>query len=364
MDGFMATSIFLGLIALVRLLIAIALLQMAVRQNLPNLRWLAFGFLATVIGIPFAAQPYIPFVDKTISYFAYLSFAIFIHKTFYQGRRSPFAVFWTIFTLLYVAILWTTNSFLSELTGTSFPANLFIARPPAVGEPGGVGMVASEIIDAVIYGCLQLAIWLWHALAAFKAYKPVSDDTKVEDWVKGRYRLMIAYSVLQSLVGVVMIVRPFVSGAALDYVIYGSALLVMSTTIMQYLVWAMPGGFREWLNRKNSGGRVQDEPITQQQIFMLNEIAESMCYNSGLTLMRSGFVLRRALGEMIGSEDGEKIEAYAGKMSFEQWMALLSDQKLSKQIAALSSSEVSEMALERARYALVKKQSVITMQAR
>lgn len=236
---------FLALVGAIRLIIALVLLQIAAKKNMPNLRWLAWGFITTVLAIPFTAQPYVPFIDKAIAYVTYLCFAVFVHQTFYRGRRSPFVPFWAASTLLFVALFWTTGSFMYETTGVAFPQNLFLARPPYPGADGGVPMGTMELIDSFLYGSMQLAIWLWQAVAAFQAYRTIAQDKYVDDWIKSRYQLMVTYSCLQSLVGLAMMSRFLVSDAVTEVV----ALLVIVTTVMQYLVWAMPGWYNKWLNR-------------------------------------------------------------------------------------------------------------------
>ncbi len=241
----MVITIFFGLVGIIRLIIAIVLLQVGAKKNMPNLKWLAVGFVTTLIAIPFTASPYVPFIDKAIAYLTYLCFAIFIHQTFYRGRRSPIVPLWAVFSLLFIVLFWTTNSFLTQATGVPFPQNVFLTRPPYPGNPGGIPESNMELMDSFIYGSLQLAIWIWQAIAAFQAFRAITGDRYVDDWIKSRYKLMVVYSCLQSLVGVAMMTRSLIS----DVVTILIALLVIVTTIMQYFVWAMPGWYSKWLNR-------------------------------------------------------------------------------------------------------------------
>ncbi len=354
----MITYVFLGLVGLVRLVTALALLRLAAQKNLPNLRWLAWGFLGTVIALPFGADPYVPYVDKAIAYIVYLCFAMFIVSTFYQNKRSPFIPFWTVFTLLYIVMFWLTSQFVTETTGIGFPQNIFAARPPYANEPGSVPMTLSETIDSIIYGCLQIAIWLWHAIAGFQASKLISADSHVENWVKARYRLIVIYSCLQSLVGVVMMGRPFLPDIALIFTL----LLVISTTTMQFLVWVMPESFRLWLNREQRARPAEDE---QRPLSILDVFGAAMTANTGLRSMVCLYAIRATVARRIRSEDSAVIQKYLDEMTYYEWEATLQHSELRRILINGGADNASaDKAIENACLALVEKQSLLTFAAR
>jgi len=348
----MEVYIFLGIVGLVRLVTGVVLLRLAAQKNLPNLRWLAFGFLATVIDIPFTVQPYVPYVDKAISYIAYLCFALFIARTFYQNKRSPLVPFWAVFTLLYVVMYVMTYRFMNEVTGVGFPQHIFLARPESQT------MGAAETVDAVIYGILQIAIWLWHALAGFQALQPVANDTNVENWVKSRYKLIIAYSVLQSLIGVSLMLRPFVASGVLLL----SILLVIVTTTMQYLVWVMPEPFRLWLNRGQ--GAHPDPEEEQRPLSVLDVFSGAIMDTTGLKSIACLYAIRATVGQRIGSEDSTTIRNHIDTMSFNEWETVLRHSELRRILVNSGADRDSaDKAIENVHKALVEKQSLLTFSA-
>lgn len=346
----MATSVFFGLVGLVRLITAIALLRLAAQKNLPNLRWLAFAFLTNVIDLPFTAAPYVPFVDKAISYITYLCFAIFIARTFYRNKRSPLIPFWAVFSLLYIVMFWLTSQFMTELTGISFPQNILAARPDAALMSG------SETIDSIIYGSLQISIWLWHAIAGFQASRAISGDSHVENWVKGRYQLIVTYSCLQALVGVAMIGRPFLPSITLILTL----LLVISTTSMQFLVWVMPEWFRLWLNREQ---RIKSDD-EQQPLSVMDVFGAAMTDNTGLKSMACFYAIRATVAKRIGSEDSTTIRAHINSMSYREWDAILKHSELRRILINGGADQPSaDRAIKNAQEALVEKQSFLTVGA-
>lgn len=350
----METTIFLGIVGLFRLATGLVLLRLALQKQLPNLRWLAVGFIITVVDIPFTAQPYVPFVDKTLSYFAYLCYAVFIARTFYKDRPSPLVPFWTVFTLLYLVMYVLTVLFMTEATGLGFPQHLFEARPPYENAPMGV----FETIDSVIYGTLQIAIWLWHAIAGFQANRRIAGEAHVEDWIKGRYQMVIAYSILQSLIGVVMILRPFTS----SIIIIFSALLVVGTTSLQFLVWVMPEWFRKWLNRNQQARN--EEMIQAQALSILHIIGAVIADVAGVSKLIALVSLRKCIGSQLQTEDQRMIERRALEMGYDEWQALLGNPELYSVIASSSTKLNLPAIQEKARRALIEKQSLFTMQSR
>lgn len=348
----MVTYIFLGLVGLVRLVTALVLLRLASQRNLPNLRWLAWGFLTVVIALPFTADPYIPYIDKAIAYITYLCFAMFIARTFYQNKRSPLRPLWIVFTIAFIAMFWLTGQFMTESTGIAFPGHILLARPPYADVP----MTLSETIDSIIYGSLQITIWFWHAIAGFQAGKVISSDSKVENWVKSRYRLIVVYSCLQSLVGVAMMTRPFLPTLALIL----TFLLVISTTIMQFLVWVMPEWFRLWLNREQ---RVRSED-EQRPLSAVDVFGAAMTEDTNLNSIACFYAIRTTISKIIGASDSEAVRAYINMMSYSEWEAVFRHAELRRILTNSGADQATAtQAIENARQALVEKQSLFTFGA-
>jgi hypothetical protein len=221
-------------------------------------------------------------------------------------------------------------------------------------------MTMSETIDTVIYGFLQIAIWLWHAVAGFQTSKAISGDAHVEDWIKSRYTMIVTYSALQSLVGVVMIMRPFASSTIT--IIIASALLVVVTTVMQYFVWVMPAGFRQWLNR-NQGAR-EKEQIHEKASLILNILGTAMSDGTGLSKMLAIYSLRQIIGTKINTKNTEQIELHAASMPYIQWLAILKDPDLYILLKNSGPNIDARQILKKAENALIEKQSLFTMQAK
>lgn len=350
----MVTNIFLAIIGIFRLATGIALIRLAAQRKLSNLNWLAAGFLITVIDMPFTAQPYIPFVDKTFSYFAYLCYAIFIVRTFYRDKRSPFIPFWTVFTLLYLSMYGLTAAFMQRTTGVGFPEHIFMARPNYTTVP----VESYENIDSIIYGVLQISIWLWHAVAGWQARQAIAADYQVEDWVKGRYQLVIIYSVLQSLVGIFMILRVVVSEAMVIVL----SLLIVSTTMMQFLTWVMPEGLRRWLNRNQAANN--QELVHTRALSVLDIIGGSIADNTGIAKMITLFAIRKYIGDQLNTEDQHKIETRVLEMGYQDWQSLLNNPDFYA-FARHTNTKANLMEIqEKAKNVLIEKQALFTMQSR
>lgn len=349
----METYVLLGLVGLARLITGVVLLRLAAQKNLPNLRWLAFGFLVTVIDIPFVAQPYVPYIDKAISYIAYLCFAFFITRTFYQNKRSPFVPFWIVFTLLYAVMFVITNRFMTEVTGIGFPQHIFLAQP----DTSTMGLY--ETIDAVIYGVLQIAIWLWHAIAAFHASQQIVNDQNVEKWVKSRYKLIVAYSILQSLIGIALIIRSLTTS---PIILVFSALLVLATTTMQFLVWVMPEPFRLWLNREQQARPAQNEQTTPLSI--LDVLGAAMMNGTNLKNIACLYAIRTTVEKRSGIEDSAALREYIKTMPYNEWEAVFQHSEL-RRILTNSGADhaTAEHAIANAQKALIEKQSLLTFSA-
>jgi hypothetical protein len=162
-------------------------------------------------------------VARTITASAsYVFLAIFIYQTFYPGKRVTG----------WIAIGASAGLALAGMTFSVL----------ALGGSRSTLMIAYSFS-----GMLPLTFWAWHAWAAARAYGKIRKETLVEDWVKWRYKAMVAYSGLHFLGGIVgsMAAAPALMAFA---VTSGTALSLVSIAL-QYLVWVAPEGFRKYLNR-------------------------------------------------------------------------------------------------------------------
>lgn len=210
----------MSLLLFVRLVIAVQLTRVAHRQNLPNLYWLAAFFFITCIGdISFTFFSLIWMLGIAVG-LGEIALAMFIQQTFYRDRKSPFAIFMGI-------------SVVYALVDTIMPLVV----------PG-------------TFPYFSPFNWIWLAMAGYQGYKQIASEKIVDDWVKARYRMVIAYSVialaapLQSLLLMASFALPSLMAVA-----YSSAIITVvqlftiAGVVLEYLAWVMPGFFQRFLNR-------------------------------------------------------------------------------------------------------------------
>lgn len=228
----MLRDVIIFVVWIARIVIAVRLLQLASRTT-RNLYWLAGVFLVnavyyiSVIG-PFSASEYVAHLSYTIGLtIAQLLVVSFIHTTFYQDRKSPFPIFLVVNLVVGVA-----DTVLAVLSG---PAVSLISVMVAIN-------------------------WGWHASIAHKAYKQIAGEKSVEDWIKTRYKLMIVYCVLLSLTGLILI--GYLVPATMVAIQSLIGLFALVGVVLQFLVWVMPAGFRQFLNRNYQVPVQADQDIT------------------------------------------------------------------------------------------------------
>lgn len=211
------------IVVVARLIIAVQLTRVARRQKLPNLLWLAAFFYLTGIGDIFATLApvtniYQPFTILTGV--GEIVMVMFIQKTFYQDRKSPFPIFMGLALIV----------------------------------------LAADILYAVYLPYHSPFNWLWLLWAGYQAYRRIVADQAVDDWIKARYKLVIAYSGLSlvaplwTILFLIAMVVPTVAAflyAPTNVLIAQVGILAFVTAgiVLQYLAWVMPERYREWLNR-------------------------------------------------------------------------------------------------------------------
>ncbi len=220
------------ILVVARLIIAIQLTRVGRRQKLPNLLWLAGFFYITGTGdIFFTLSPVtnFPWPFFLAVGLGEIMLVMFIQKTFYQDRKSPYQ----IFLLIAVAIL------------------------------------AADLFYALFLPYYSPFNWLWLIWVAYPAYKKIAADPAIEDWVKARYKLIIAYSLaalaapLYTILTLIALLIPAMVGwlyAPTSTLVAQVAILVFVTIgiVLEYLTWVMPEGYRRFLNR-NYQPPVQDK---------------------------------------------------------------------------------------------------------
>jgi hypothetical protein len=226
------TLITTWILVVARLIIAIQLTRVALRQKLPNLLWLAAFFFITGTGDIFITLSPITnlFWPFNLSVgLGEIMLVMFIQKTFYQDRKSPFLIFMAIAVALLVA-------------------DMFFALYLPYYSPFN---------------------WIWLIWVGSQAYKKIAADRAVEDWVKARYKLVIAYSLAAlvapfwTILSLVALVVPAFAALLLapTAILVAQVVILIFTTIgiaLEYLAWVMPESYRRFLNR-NYQAPVQDK---------------------------------------------------------------------------------------------------------
>jgi hypothetical protein len=201
--------------------IAVLLTRTGLRNESRPVLWFAGLFYFNIVfslsgaGVPIP-QPLIVLFQGL----AQVCLVLFLHYTFYNNRRSPVAVFMGS-TILAVAV------------------GLFLA---VTKNSAVISVATTSFLPIMVIG---VANWTWNAVAAWNGLREVQRDRLVQDWVKSRYKLMIAYSLLfiipASLVSFVVVLPKIV--------VLLTFILALAVLVVQYLVWGMPEMFRKWLNQ-------------------------------------------------------------------------------------------------------------------
>jgi Ca2+/Na+ antiporter len=209
----------LVILILARLVIAVQLTRVAYRQTLPNLLWLAGFFFLTSVG-DIALMFNLFWLFGLCVGLGEIVMVMFIHQTFYRDRKSPYLIF------LVIAIVFAIADFKISLADTKLLA-------------------------------FNPCNWVWLMVIGWQSYKLIRADKSVEDWIKARYKLVIAYSFfalvtpLLTVMGIASHFFPFITtildSLALGFVVLGS---LITFVVLEYLAWVMPQGYRRFLNRR------------------------------------------------------------------------------------------------------------------
>jgi hypothetical protein len=233
--------------AVLGFVIGVRALQYARKNQQPNFRWLAMWFLCSAIVMPanlFACTIYPVVVLGTVV--ATVGIATFVKTTFYQGRRSLYGVILALSLGLLLLSLFFAVQY--QLERARIAPGDFGAQTQYYDTEGPEYLQALEFGQSVTWLLLSGygIAWLWHFRAGWEAYRVIRKDPQVEDWVKGRYKLMLWYSGLYLLPSLTITLRNLTGIQALTLVM---PFALITAVIMQFLAWIMPKGFQRWLNR-------------------------------------------------------------------------------------------------------------------
>jgi hypothetical protein len=326
--------ILLVVLTIARLWIGLQLFFTARRSHLINLYWLAGVFVLAVYSVftPLTGSPLgNPWIFSLGVIAGHFCLAMFIHTTFYQGRKSPV---WIILGLL-------TLAFFADIYILSIN-NFNLANVIA-----GVGLVN----------------WIWHLIVARSAYSAIANDPSVEKWVKARYKLMIVYVILITLSSIQVVLSNTSLAAFIPaFITPLSILLIIASIILQFLVWVMPEPFRLWLNRTQEARPAHED---QQPRSVLDVFGEAMTTETGLNSIACFYAIRSAVGKKIGTEDSGAIRNHINTMTYHDWEAILQNAELRRiLINGGADKTVADKAIENAQHALVEKQSLLTLSTR
>lgn len=234
------------ILVLARLIIAIQLTRVGRRQKLPNLFWLAAFFYITGFGDVFITLS--PVTNLMWPFFlavglGEVALVMFIHKTFYQDRKSPYLFFMVIALAILAYDMYSLFA---------FPESTFLPH----------------------YNPFN---WLWLIVVGSQAYKRIATDRAVEDWVKARYKLIIAYSLaalVAPLYSILVVIAMFSPAFAASFFVptiqlvaqVGILIFVTIGIVLEYLAWVMPERYRKWLNRNYQPPGQDQAELSEEEI--------------------------------------------------------------------------------------------------
>lgn len=322
----------LVIVSILRLLVAIPLFATARRNHLNNLYWLSAQFLCLVFALPFAAAGTLnnPWIFWTLISLSEIALAMFVHTTFYRGRKSPMPVFMTL------VVVGLFGGIYGNIIG-NFELSGWLVYPNAV------------------------LIWGWHFVEAYRASASIAQDVSTERWVKSRYLLMVIYSLVDcggAVLGTLLTTGVWASN-------FGSVIVVLinfTSVIIQILTWVMPEPFRLWLNREQQARPAEQE---QRPLSILDTFGTAMTADTGLRSMICLYAIRATVARRIRSEDSAAVQKYLDEMTYYEWEATLQHSELRHTLIKGGVDQATaDRAIENACLALIEKQSLFTLGAR
>jgi hypothetical protein len=330
-----APFILLIILTAARLWIGLQLFLTARKSKLINLYWLAGLFFLAIYSVftPLSGSPLGNYWIFHLGFIAgHFCLAMFIHATFYRGRKSPVAIVLGLIVLAFFADIYALSINNLDLAGI---------------------MLAVGLVN-----------WIWHFFVAQSAYSAIAADPTVENWIKARYRLMLVYIVLIAFATVHTVAANIANLASFipSFVVLISLLLILGSIILQFLVWVMPERFRLWLNRQQQARPTEDE---QRPLSILDVFGAAMTNNTGLQRMICLYAIRATVAKRILSEDSATVQKYLDGMTYYEWEATLQHSELRRLLINGGADQASATkAIENACLALIEKQSLFTLGAR
>ncbi|MCZ2126506.1 MAG: hypothetical protein LC099_01885 [Anaerolineales bacterium] len=329
-----------------RLIIGISLFISARRNNLINLYWLSALFLISFIsqlfspafsGSPLASLPISIFIQNGAIIPGGFLIIAFIHSTFYVNKPSPVLEM----TALHIM-----------LSAIGLYGIIISPSPDKISR-----LTASLSVSLIV-------IWSWHFIISRNAYNAVATDASVGDWIKTRYKRMIAYTILTVISNAAISILWVVSAGNVNSALGGLlGLIALAATIvaviLQFLVWGAPESTLALHQRRR-----KDEETQQTASTIMQAVSAAISANSEISPMVAAYTLRTAIANFNGVGDSGDIEAQALKMGFDDWRKLLGSPEFEKMIAPLATRRNAAEALQGARQALLDRQSLFTMRAK
>ncbi|MCP4762535.1 MAG: hypothetical protein GY870_12210 [archaeon] len=211
---------------ILRFIVGIVLVNRANKKGLTNLYYLAIQLLVQCIGYLF----YTSFFNNIFMFNVFMTtlfipFIIFVDKTFYQGKKSPFKIM-----LVAVIVLTILTCVLIGIYqfGPTQDLNIFF-------------------LGRITYSIEMGITALWMVYSAADSYIKIKSKEDVEPWIKARYLLVMLYMSSSFGIALVWPFFPYDMTITLPYLI--GAIFLVILNFGQFFAWVMPEGFKKWLNR-------------------------------------------------------------------------------------------------------------------
>jgi hypothetical protein len=229
--GSMGSPVLTTILLVLRFGIGLILFRLALNPKFRNLHWLAAVFYLNFL-LLFLRGPGMRVVAMVLIVVIQICLAMFTHTTFYKNRRSP--VGWVIGGLVLGGVV-----------------SLYLSQR----YPGFLGIRVLQMTN--------VANWFWHALTAWLVWRKLRPDQTIEDWIKARYVLVVAYALAMSAI----YLFPARQSSLPSVRMASNAVFVVSL-VLQYLAWGMPGFFRRFLNRnyQASAAVAQAQNMTEEDV--------------------------------------------------------------------------------------------------
>jgi len=233
---------FVFLISFIRGFIGVILIIRARKTKLTNLYALAITIFCECIGYLF----YTSILNNLFIFYTFMSvmwfpLIIFIDKTFYQEKKSPFKFFLLLSIIFAITKIVVVGIY---QFGPIQDSNLLF-----------LGRISLSIALGAT------AVWLNYA--SYISYIKIKSDKGVEPWIKTRYLLVVFYTIAQIGIAITWPFFPYDKSINIPYILGALSLVIF--IFAQFLAWVMPAGFKKWLNRNYTLGDKEEE-LSEEEI--------------------------------------------------------------------------------------------------